>query len=127
MNPATPLRIRRADYFLTTLEVDGGTNLEGALTRALRIPSVNVVYVITDGVPTLDAQGNDVDDRYMSRLPSRIRVLNVNHARIYTVGLVGKDPDGRDESFAAAGMLRQISHDSGGLSKIVPLGDAVPE
>jgi hypothetical protein len=128
MDPASPFMIQRADYYLTTLQVRGGTNLEGALTAALRMKDVNVIYLITDGVPTEDMNGLDIPDpdRYMRRLPRAIREHNINNARIYTIGLVGKDPDGRDESFAAAGMLAQIAHDSGGVSKVVPLGVPAP-
>lgn len=129
LNPATPEMISRAKYFLSTIEVNGGTNLEGALQQALFMPGVNVVYVMTDGVPTQHMDGSFIDDRdgYMSLFPSRVRAWNINRARIYTVGLVGKDPDGRDESFEAAGMLQQISRDSGGVSKIVTVGVATPE
>ncbi len=129
LNPATPELIRRAKYYLSTIEVNGGTNLEGPLQKALTMPGVNVVYVITDGVPTQDADGNGIDDRtgYMRRFPRRVRAWNTNGARIYTVGLVGKDPDGQDESFEAAGMLQQISRDSGGVSKIAVVGIATPQ
>lgn len=128
LDPVTPANIQRADYFLTTLLVNGGTNLEGALTYALQIPNVNVVFVITDGVPTIDKNGNAIDNigRYMHGLPRRIRDLNTSHARIYTIGLVGKDPDGHDESFEAADLLKQIARDSGGVSKIVAVGVASP-
>ena len=93
------------------------------------MPGVNVVFVITDGVPTIDAYGDGIDDtkKYMAAFPRRVRGWNVSNARIYTVGLVGKDPDGRDESFEAAGMLQQISRESGGVSKIVTVGVATPQ
>ena len=119
LDPATPSMIRRADYFLGTLQVIGGTNLDDALSRALTMPGVNVVFVMTDGVPT---QG----ETNFRRIARDARALNANHARIYTVGLVGKNPDGTDDSFEAADLLRQISRESGGVSKIVPLGVATP-
>lgn len=127
MTPATPSTIQRASYFLSTLMVGGGTNLELALRDTLRLPDVNVVFVLTDGVPTMDANGDDINrNEYLRELPRLVSALNIHRARIYTIGLVGKDPDGRDESFAAAGMLQQIARDSGGVSKIVPLGVADP-
>lgn len=128
LDPATPAMVRRASDFLNTLQVTGGTNLDGALARALTMPGVNVVFVMTDGVPTIDIRGGAVDDdrRYWQYLTRHVRALNVNHARIYTVGLVGKNPDGTDDSFEAADLLKQISRDSGGVSKIVPLGVAMP-
>jgi hypothetical protein len=119
LDPATPAMVRRASDFLDTLQVTGGTNLDDALARALTMRGVNVVFVMTDGVPT---QG-ETDFRKIAR---NARALNANHARIYTVGLVGKNPDGTDDSFEAAGLLQQISRDSGGVSKIVPLGVAMP-
>lgn len=119
MDPATPEMVRRADYFLGTLQVIGGTNLDDALGRALSMQGVNVVFVMTDGVPT---QG----ETNFRKIARNVRALNSSHARIYTVGLVGKNPDGTDDSFEATGLLQQISRESGGVSKIVPLGVAMP-
>lgn len=119
LDPATPTMVRRASDFLDTLQVTGGTNLDDALARALTMQGVNVVFVMTDGVPT---QG----ETNFRKIARNARALNVNHARIYTVGLVGKNPDGTDDSFEAADLLKQISRESGGVSKIVPLGVAMP-
>ncbi len=128
LDPPTPEMRARADFFLSTLEPDGGTNLEGALTEALALPSVNVVVLITDGVPTQTPDGQGIKDKdypaYLSNLPPRIRALNVRHARIDTVGLVGKDQDGKDQTFPASRLLQQIAAGSGGTFRVVPLGIA---
>lgn len=129
LDPATPAMVRRADYFLSTIQVDGGTDLESALEQALSMPGVNVVFVMTDGVPTQYRQQpikEDFNRRFVERFARHVRNLNVNGARIYTVGLVGRNPDGSDQSFEAAGLLRRLSDDSGGVSKIITLGVAMP-
>ncbi len=119
MAPATPDVERRADYFLSTLQVDGGTDLEDALAQALSLPDVNEVVVLTDGVPT-------VGETDFGALARHVRQMNRRHARFFTVGMVGKNPDGTDDSFEAAQLLQQIARDSGGASKLVPLGVASP-
>jgi len=119
MAPATPDLVRRATDFLDSLRVDGGTNLESALMRALTLPDVNEVVLLTDGVPT-------VGETDFGTLARRVRRLNRNHARISAVGMVGKNPDGTDNSFEAAQLLQQIARDSGGTSKVVTLGVATP-
>jgi len=130
LDPATPEMVSRASYFLSTLQIGGGTNLDSAMRTALALPGVNVVVLITDGDPTED--GSDAimpedEDRYFVTFTRRMREVNTNHARIYTIGLVGKNPFGKDVSFEATRLLQQISRDSGGVSKIVPLGTAEPE
>lgn len=130
LDPATPQMVARASYFLSTLQVTGGTNLDSALRTALGIPGVNVVVVITDGDPTLDDTDSNLTEnanRYFEIFTRRVRALNVSHARIYTVGLVGVDPSGVDKTFEGTRLLRQLSRDSGGTSKIVPLGTAIDE
>jgi len=120
MAPATPATIKQAISFLSMLQVDGGTNLEDAMTRALSLSNVNEVVVLTDGVPTT----GETNFKKLARL---IRERNINHARISTVGMVGKNPDGTDDSFEAAHLLRQIADDSGGAAKLVTLGVSTPE
>jgi Mg-chelatase subunit ChlD len=116
--PDTHAWTMKAGGFLDTLQLREGTNLERALSEALRMDGVNVVVVLTDGVPTV----GETDFKKLARL---IRERNKAHARIYTIGLVGKDPDGRDESFDATQLLQQIARDSGGTCKLVSLGDAM--
>ena len=118
--PATPEQVRQADQFLGKLQVGGGTNLEDAMTQALSLPDVNEVVVLTDGVPT----EGETD---FTKLALLIRERNHTHARISAVGLVGKNPDGTDDSFAAAQLLEEIARESGGTAKVVPLGVATPE
>lgn len=119
MAPATPETVRRASAYLNTLPVDGGTNLEAAMIRALTRPGVNEVVLLTDGVPT----EGETDFKALAR---QIRQLNSNHARISAVGMVGKNPDGTDDSFEAAQLLQQIARDSGGAAKVVTVGVASP-
>ena len=40
------------------------------------------------------------------------------------MGLVGKNPDGSDDSFEAARLLKQLARESGGASRLVSLGRA---
>jgi hypothetical protein len=93
--------------FIDSLKLDNGTNLERAMTNALAMKDVNVVYVITDGVPTFG-------ERNFTKLARRIRQLNTANARIFTVGLVGENPDGTDQSFEAAGLLREVAQQNNG-------------
>ena len=117
--PATPGMVQRASDFLDTLYVNNGTNLEDAMTAALSIPNVNEVVLLTDGVPTQGEQD-------FGKLARLIRRRNQTHARISTVGMVGKNPDGTDDTFEATHLLQQIAADSGGACEIVPLGVASP-
>jgi len=120
LTPATPDMVHQASVFLSTLQVNDGTNLEGAMTAALQMPDVNEVVLLTDGVPTVGEQD-------FGKLARLIRRRNRSHARISAVGMVGKNPDGSDNSFDAANLLKQIAADSGGACEIVPLGVATPE
>lgn len=104
---ANPQNIARANEFLDSLQLGEGTNLERALKTALGVRGVNVVVVITDGVPTYGEQN-------FKKLARRVRALNTSKARIFTVGLVGKDPDGVDQTFEATRLLEQIATENGG-------------
>jgi Ca-activated chloride channel family protein len=115
MVPANAASIKQAHQFLDELRFVGGTNLSKAMERALSRPGVNLVVVITDGVPSQGLL------RFKS-ITREIRKLNTQRARIFTIGLVGKDPFGEDRTFEAARLLEQISKDSGGEFKIYPLG-----
>ena len=117
--PATPDMVHQASVFLSTLQVTDGTNLEGAMTAALAMPDVNEVVLLTDGVPTVGEQD-------FTKLAKLIRRRNRNHARISAVGMVGKNPDGSDNSFEATALLQQIAADSGGACKVITLGVATP-
>jgi len=119
MAEATPGSLRRASAFLGELEANGDTDLEDAVVRALMLRDVNEVVILTDGVPTL----GETDPE---KLASALRRFNTRHARISTIGLVGRDLNGKDESFEAAQLLQQIATDSGGTSKLATVGVASP-
>lgn len=117
--PAGPGSIQEANRFLDKLAFIPGTDLQDALYEALAVNEVNVIVLITDGVPT-------VGETDFAKIARHIRKHNRPHARIYTIGLVGKNPDGTDQSFQAAQLLRQLAVDSGGDSRLIPLGEATP-
>ena len=112
--------IRDAEKFLDRLRPDGDTDLEGALKAALAMPGVNVVVVITDGVPRTSqlvyATPEDFD-----KLAARIAAADSARVPIYAYGLLGPNPDGTDDSKEAAGLLTQIAADSGGKFEEVKL------
>lgn len=113
--PANSQSLKDANKFLNSLFLDTGTNLEKALKAAFAIRGVNVVVVMTDGVPTYG-------ERDFTKLAARVRQMNTQKARIYTVGLVGKNPDGTDNSFEATKLLQQIARESGGDFRLVSVG-----
>jgi hypothetical protein len=117
---ATSDNLAVAKQWLEYQRPDGGTNLQDALTRALRMPGVNVVVLITDGVPT-------VGETDFGKIARNIRKRNVNHARIYTIGLIGRNPDGTSDAFEAQQLLTHLADDSGGTHKFVILGDTTPD
>lgn len=130
--PATPQSIAQANRWLDRQRLNSGTNLERALQAALSIKGVNVVVVITDGVPTYGAGSSKNENatpaeiaQNFARLAQRVRELNRFGARIDTVGLVGKNPDGSDDSFEASRLLQQIARDNGGQSKLVSSGQSL--
>jgi len=119
--PADPKDISDALRFLMVQPLMEGTNLGDAMRKALSIDGVNEIVVITDGVPT-------VGETNFGRLARMVQKLNQDvNARIDTVGLVGKNPDGTDDSFQASQLLNEIARDSGGASKLVTVGIATPD
>lgn len=117
--PATAANENEAKRFLNRIELGPGTNLEAALRQSLAMPDVNVIVLVTDGVPTVGEQN-------WKKLERMARQENAAGAKIYTVGLVGKNPDGTDDSFEATKLLETISKDSGGQNKTYTLGVATP-
>ena len=115
LEPATPSMIHQASVFLDTLQVNDGTYTQAAMKAALSIPGVNEVVLLTDGVPGMGITDTDSLTEY-------IRHVNINHARISCVGMVGTDQDGIDRTFEGTTLLERIAHDSGGACEIVPLG-----
>lgn len=120
MLAANTQNLVRGQAFINALRLNKGTNLENGMVNALADPNVNVVVAITDGVPTY----GETD---FSRLAARIRSLNRGRARIFTIGLVGKDPDGTDQSFEAAQLLQQVAKENNGDYRQVAIGEAAPE
>jgi Mg-chelatase subunit ChlD len=115
--PATSQNVTAAGRFLDGLKLDNGTNLERGLTTALRMRDVNVIVVITDGVPTYGEQN-------FEKLATKIRLQNKTGARIYTIGLVGKNRDGSDDTFEATRLLKQIAAENGGEFRVIAFGEA---
>jgi hypothetical protein len=113
---ATPDSLAVARAFVDNLQLGPGTNLEKAMKSALAMRDANVIVVVTDGVPTY----GETD---FTKLARRVRDLNRAQARIFTVGLVGKNPDGTDQSFEASTLLKQIAADSGGQARVASIDD----
>lgn len=121
LDPATPNTVNQAKGYLDTLQLREGTDLQSALFQALDMPGVNVIVVMTDGVPT----EGETDFKAIAR---NVRKRNRDiRARIYTVGLVGKNPDGTDDSFEATKLLQQLAADSGGEFELRSVGVAAPD
>jgi hypothetical protein len=118
---ATHYKKAEAEEFLNTAPLVPGTDLDLAMETAFSVSGVNIVVVITDGVPT-EGETN------FKKLAKLIAKRNINHARIYTIGLVGRNPnDGTDDSFQAANLLQTISSESGGSSKLATVGVIDPD
>ena len=110
---ATPDTLQSAQNFLDALEPDGDTDLERALKTALAMPDVNVVVVITDGVPRTRTLVYSTPEDF-EKLASRIDAADSAHVPIYAYGLLGPNPDGTDDSPEASVFLSEIAADSGG-------------
>ncbi len=125
---ATPRNIDKSRAFVDSLRLGRYTNLETAFEQAFAAPDVNVIVVITDGVPTYGLGSPDFSEdgapdisANFGKLARRVRQLNRAGARIYTVGLTGK----KGEKFEAAGLLQRIATESGGTFVTVRI-DARP-
>lgn len=123
---ATPANIAGGRAFIDSLRVGRYTNLELAFEKAFAAPGVNVVVLITDGVPTYGlgspdfSQTDKIDiSANFGELAGRVRQLNRSGARIYTVGIASKNPDGTPAIFEASGLLQRIATESGGTFKTV--------
>jgi hypothetical protein len=116
LEPATPDDIAEAYRFLNHNFIQS-TDIEVALSEALRIEHVNEIVLVTDGRPTM----GETDPAMLER---EIKNRNYNHVRIDAVGLVGMNPDGTYSDFAAANLLTTIAHDSGGRFIQIPCGVA---
>ncbi|MEX2180656.1 MAG: VIT domain-containing protein [Gemmatimonadaceae bacterium] len=103
---ATPQARREAEEWLTDLRASGGTNIAGALERALEARSpvdrLALVLFLTDGAPT-------VGERRGERLAARAAELRGTR-RIFTFGL-GADVN--------VGLLEQLALDGAGTAHFV--------
>jgi Mg-chelatase subunit ChlD len=115
--PATPAWKSDAERYLQSLTLGVRTNLEAALRSAFAYPDVNMVVLLTDGVPTTGEQN-------WKKLEKLARNLDRGRASIYTFGLVGKNPDGTDDSFEATQLLQTLSRESGGEAHVYSVGVA---
>ncbi len=123
--PADAPDVQDAEGFLSGLKAEGDTDLEDALDAAFKMRGVNVIYVITDGVPrTPDHDYTTPTD--FEALADRVDDANRQGARIFTIGLLGPNPDGTDQSAQASALLERIASDSGGTFKPISL-DAAPQ
>jgi len=111
--PADPNTVAQANQWLDRMPLDYGTDVEKAMRQALSMGDVNVVVLITDGVPTMG-------EKNFGKLIARIRELNGGRARIDTIGLKGDNPNSKSgDEFEATSLLQQIARDSGGQFKVV--------
>ena len=118
--------VQEAFRFLDKQEPHDATDLERALNMALGMPEVNLIYVITDGVPW-PPDGDKYGPKDFPALAERIRKANVSHIPIYTIGLLGPNPyDDGDDSPEASALLTQLAQDSGGKFKDVKLDGEKP-
>lgn len=103
---ATPEARREAAAWLAALEANGGTNIGGALERALEMQSADgrlgLVLFLTDGAPT-------VGERRPERLAARAGSLR-GERRVFTFG-IGADVN--------AVLLEQLALDGAGTAHFV--------
>jgi Ca-activated chloride channel family protein len=120
MVPATRANIAAAISYVDGLELQGGTNIQAGLDRALSMRGVNVVVLISDGFPTYG-----ITDPL--KLAERVRRNNRRaKARIFAVGLAGVQLDGedglvKDRSFEATEMLQRIAQQNNGEFTLIPV------
>ena len=115
LTSATPNMRHEASVFLDTLVVNSGTNTQAGLDKALSIPGINEIVLLTDGRPA-----GGIDDP--NSLADYIQRRNKHHIRISCVGMVGTDENGIDQTFEATAFLERLAHESGGACEIVKLG-----
>jgi hypothetical protein len=121
LEDATPANVAQAKYWLSTLTLQEGTDLQAGLYQALDTDGVNVIVVMTDGVPT---EGETDFDKIAKNIRKRNKHIG---ARIYTVAMIGKNPDGTDDSFEAAKLLQRLAKDSHGDYALHEVGTATPD
>ncbi|MFN0057274.1 MAG: VWA domain-containing protein [Planctomycetota bacterium] len=99
----------KALEFITNLKADGVTFTDVALQRALEDPSVDTIYLITDGAPThvgISGPGLPSDAReLMAEILENMRQSNyLRNIRLFTLGFEGAEED----------FLRQLARENHG-------------
>lgn len=115
VGPATPDRRRRARTFASRLRAGGGTNIDGALRRALRmLPDEGrprVILFFTDGEPTMGETDPD-------RILANVREANTAGTRIFTFGVTG----GVDQV-----LLDELARQNRGQSAYIQAGQSIDD
>jgi Ca-activated chloride channel family protein len=113
LQPASQPNVKKALGYVEDLEARGGTNLAGAVVRALKLAPDGdrpyIVVVITDGQPTIGVvePGNIV---------AEVKNANARNARVFTFGTA--------ESLDVP-LLDSIAEVTGGYSQYVAPGRAI--
>ena len=90
--------------FVRKLRVNGGTNIYGALEAAFADPSVDTIYLLTDGEPSVG------DIVVPDEIADEVRRWNrLRQIVVHTIG-IGIDSD----------LLKRLAEESGGVYKFVP-------
>jgi len=113
MRSATDVEITNASDFVSQVDADGGTFIDGAMQRSLEMFAAGnrpkYLVFLTDGLPT-------VGERNAAIIVANARTRNRNAARIFTFG-VGHDLN--------AGLLNDLADAGDGLSSYVDPGEDV--
>jgi len=119
--PATPNNVEKGGEYLSSLRPRGATNYSAALDKALSLPGVTHVVLMSDGIPTLGI-GAQVDEKTQEividddALLEWIRHRNKEGIHILTLGL------GLSDNFDGKDLLQDIASQNRGVFKLVNLG-----
>lgn len=111
--PATPENIARAGSYLANLRPRGATNLSAAIDRALSLPDVSHIVLISDGEPTLGV-GTELDEKAQEvvidddALLEWVRRRNREGVHILTIDL------GVSDQFEGTELLHDMAAQNGG-------------
>ncbi len=109
---ATPESKKAAVAWIEGLEARGGTNIEGALAKALSMKTEDRLFLVvflTDGKPTVGQRSADA-------LVEQVKARNTAQARVFTFG-VGHDLDVK--------LLDRIAEATKGTRDYVPPGEDI--
>ena len=100
--PATRENRRSAVGFIGAIQAQGITITDVALAQALSDPTVDTVYLITDGAPThIGSQGNQMPPdapQLMKQILENTRARNhLRGVRIFTLGFIGAEENFLDK------------------------------